>query len=157
MTLNIFDLKVCFLISLPLGRPFLRKNTNSLFFCLIKVARYLIDSLRGLVNEPYDEARSPKGRVVSESDVWSLSLLSIWDLKFIGLAISLEIPKLSVSISKPDFCCFSWFWSAIFFSALSVEGKFPFLLSVVWHDLNSWSLSFLLFLMLVHLAEARLF
>ena len=33
MTFLFFDLKVCFLFLLPLGRPFLRKNTNSLFFC----------------------------------------------------------------------------------------------------------------------------
>ena len=33
MTLKIFDIKVRFLISQTLGRPFLRKNTNFLFFC----------------------------------------------------------------------------------------------------------------------------
>ena len=57
MTFLFFDLKVRFFFSPPLGRPFLRKNTNSLFFCLINVARYLTDSLRGPVNKPYDEAR----------------------------------------------------------------------------------------------------
>ena len=38
----------------------MRKNTNSLFFCLINVACYLTDSLRGPVNKPKDEGRSPE-------------------------------------------------------------------------------------------------
>ena len=36
MTFLFFDLKVRFFFSSPLGRPFLRKNINSLFFCFIE-------------------------------------------------------------------------------------------------------------------------
>ena len=47
MTLKIFDLKVSFLFSPPLGRPFLRKNTNSLFFCGYLIYIIATVSLRG--------------------------------------------------------------------------------------------------------------